>query len=169
MRLVNKRWNKRAESDSAGDDIGAEGPSAIIYIPAVVIVFIVFFYVVLNFVQIENVYPTNVKSFLETQKFFSNPECFAYTDPVTGRTLSYTLDLDKFNEIKLDRCYNYSSTSAAYKITLYDSSSARNKLRDTIYTPNWGSDPPSMKQSFTVRVINNKETIQGLVELEIQI
>lgn len=163
-----KKWNKRAEVDGTGEDIGAEGPSAIIYIPAVIIVFIIFFYVAIQFIEIENVYSPKVKVFIESQKFFSNPECFAYTDPLSGRTYPYTISLDRFNDNVLNHCFDAVKGSTAYRLSIFDASNTQNRVGPTVATSNWKNEPPAMQQKYAVRLETNSQFQQGVIQVEAQ-
>ena len=42
-------------------------------------------------------------------RFANSPDCFAYQDEFTGRVFSGTIDLDKFNDEQMKRCYATSS------------------------------------------------------------
>ena len=42
---------------------------------------------------------------LITLRFVNNPDCFAYQDPITGRVYLGTIDVDKYNQDTLDKCY----------------------------------------------------------------
>lgn len=163
-----KKWNKRAQADSTGDDIGAEGPSAIIYIPAVLIVFIIFFYITLQFIEIENVYSPRVRSYIESQKFFSNPDCLAYVDQVTGRVYPYTISLEQFSQNTLNNCFEYKKENSAFRISLYDATEHQNQIKSSIKTGNWKNSKDSYSQKFSVRIESAGHFSQGVIKLETQ-
>ena len=40
-----------------------------------------------------------------SQRFVNLPECFAYQDPETGRVYQGIIDLNKFNQTQMEKCY----------------------------------------------------------------
>ncbi len=49
--------------------------------------------------------PSGIKAQFVTLRFFTNPDCFAYQDPITKRVFPYTIDLSKFTEKQMTGCY----------------------------------------------------------------
>ena len=49
--------------------------------------------------------PPKLKAELISLRFVNTPECFTYQDPVTGRIFAGVIDLQKFTQAQLDRCY----------------------------------------------------------------
>lgn len=49
--------------------------------------------------------PSQLQAELVSLRFTNNPDCFAYVDENTGRIYSGIIDLNKFNEEKMNSCY----------------------------------------------------------------
>lgn len=49
--------------------------------------------------------PPELKAELISLRFVNTPECFTYQDPTTGRVFAGVIDLQKFSQQQLDKCY----------------------------------------------------------------
>ena len=49
--------------------------------------------------------PPELQAELISLRFVNTPECFTYQDPATGRIFAGVIDLQKFTQQQLDRCY----------------------------------------------------------------
>ena len=80
-----------------------------------------------------SIIPSALENYLLTQRFFSASSCFTYQDEETNRVYPLTIDLTKFNEDGLNKCYDAENRDVkGYKLTLeYDNE------KITINTKNW--------------------------------
>lgn len=77
--------------------------------------------------------PSGLEDYLLIQRFLSSSNCFAYQDADSGRTEHRSIDLQKFNEINLNKCYDATDTKIkAFRLTLSYGNS-----KNTINTKNW--------------------------------
>ena len=53
--------------------------------------------------------PPEVKSNWLAERFVNNPDCFAYYDEDLGKTISNSIDLDKFDNGVMEECYRSGS------------------------------------------------------------
>lgn len=49
--------------------------------------------------------PPELEAELIALRFVNNPDCFAYQDPITSRVYTGTIDLEKYTQENLDKCY----------------------------------------------------------------
>lgn len=49
--------------------------------------------------------PEELRAELISLRFVNTPECFMYQDPVTGRIFAGVIDLQKFTQERMDKCY----------------------------------------------------------------
>ena len=49
--------------------------------------------------------PEELRAELISLRFVNTPECFTYQDPITGRAFPGVIDVNKFTQERLDRCY----------------------------------------------------------------
>jgi|SRR3989338_286363 len=49
--------------------------------------------------------PPKLRAELISLRFVNTPECFTYQDPVSGRVFAEVIDLQKFTQKNLDKCY----------------------------------------------------------------
>ena len=101
------------------------GRKQVFYVVAVFLVVAAFF-VVFSFISSNksgiSELPSGLENYLMVQRFLNSPLCFAFQDADTGRVIPSTIDLAKFSEASLNRCYNVQGTNVkAYRLTLgYD-------------------------------------------------
>ena len=63
--------------------------------------------------------PVGLEDYVLSQRFFSSSSCFALQDKQTDRTSQYVIDLEKFNQANINKCYDAQSTDVkAYRLTL---------------------------------------------------
>ena len=63
--------------------------------------------------------PSGLENYLLTQRFFNSPSCFAFQDEKTDRAYPWIIDLAKFDQNNLDKCYGANSRDLkAYRLTL---------------------------------------------------
>lgn len=58
--------------------------------------------------------PGEFKSEVITLRLFENPDCFAYTNPITNRVNPNVVDINKFTQEQMNRCY-YTGEESGYK------------------------------------------------------
>jgi len=101
------------------------GRKQVFYVVAIFVVIAAFF-VVFSFISSDkskiSELPSGLENYLIVQRFLNSPICFALQDADTGRAIPSTIDIGKFNEASLNRCYNAQGTNVkAYRLTLsYD-------------------------------------------------
>lgn len=49
--------------------------------------------------------PEELRAELISLRFVNTPECFTYQDPVTGRIFPGVIEVNKFTQERLDKCY----------------------------------------------------------------
>ncbi|MDO8510835.1 MAG: hypothetical protein Q7S55_01590 [Nanoarchaeota archaeon] len=49
--------------------------------------------------------PSELRAELISLRFVNTPECFTYQDPTTGRIFAGVIDLQKFTQERMDKCY----------------------------------------------------------------
>lgn len=100
------------------------------------------------------------------QRFFTSPTCFVLDKE--GITSIRTIDIEKFNEDRLENCYRINDNRfPAFRLTLSSISPLVNKV---IKTKNW-LDGRSYNQKISqddIVVYSNGELIKGEFEIEIQ-
>lgn len=73
-----------------------------------------------------------------TQRFIGSPSCFAYQDPLTGRTMQGVIDESKYRESVLRRCYDSDPRSLDLSVTLEVTDPRLALEKSTIYTEDFG-------------------------------
>ncbi len=58
--------------------------------------------------------PEELRAELISLRFVNAPECFTYQDSVTGRVFPGTIDVNKFTQERLDKCYR-TATEKGFK------------------------------------------------------
>ena len=53
--------------------------------------------------------PPKLQAELISLRFVNTPECFTYQDPASGRIFAGVIDLQKFTQAQLDKCYRTES------------------------------------------------------------
>ncbi len=63
--------------------------------------------------------PLTLENYLLTQRFFNSPSCFAFQDEKTSRAYPWIIDLEKFSQDNLNKCYDANNKDVkAYRLTL---------------------------------------------------
>ena len=129
-------------------------------------VLIAAFFVVVFFVSsdrsIISKIPVDLENYLIIQRFLNSPECFVLYDKNIGRAYQSTIDLGKFNQLSIDRCYNAEDTLVkAYRLTLKYSNQ-----KITINTKNWQG---FIKKSETRQIFVNDNGKIDRAELYIEV
>ncbi len=109
-----------------------------------------------------NEIPIGLENYLSAQRFLNSPLCFAFQDKDTSIVYPGMIDLTKFNQDNLNKCYNAENTKVkAYRFTLN-----YNNRKSTISTKNWEG---LLKEAKTEQVlVNDIGNIQG-AELFIEV
>ena len=58
--------------------------------------------------------PQELRAELISLRFVNTPECFTYQDPITGRIFPGIIDVNKFTQERLDKCY-HTETEKGFK------------------------------------------------------
>ena len=81
--------------------------------------FILFNFAIMREISSTTVIPDNLEMTILTNRFLNSPDCLAYRDNETGRTYSGVIDLKKFNDKTLKKCYSTEDNDLkAFKLTL---------------------------------------------------
>lgn len=107
--------------------------------------------------------PPGIETYLTSQRFLNSPLCFALQDSQTKRVQNWIIDLEKFNQGVLDKCYKAENTKVnAYRLTV-----TYGNEKKTLATKNWEG---FFKRAETKKVmIYNGASIQnGELFIEIQ-
>lgn len=81
---------------------------------AFAVLFLWFGFVLVTYSSRATAVPTQLQAELISLRFTNNPDCFAYVDENTGRVYSGIIDLKKFNEENMDRCYKTGDLQGLY-------------------------------------------------------
>ena len=135
----------------------------IVVIPIIVTgFFIVVWIVSSNKSSISEIH-AGVEDYLVLQRFLNSPSCFAFVDNDLKRVSSWMIDLSKFTQENLEKCYNADSTRVnAYRITL-----SYNDQKVVISTKNWEG---FFKKAETRRIYlyNNNKIQKAELFIEMQ-
>jgi hypothetical protein len=118
------RFLKSKKAQDEGEGIMMTSKWALYMVLAIVIPLMgmVFAMYITGYQIQENSYLDDVENKIVQARFFNSPDCFAYQDSVTGRTYPGMIDLEKFKQDRLDRCYIVPGNfvNACFKIELVD-------------------------------------------------
>jgi len=138
-------------------------PFMIIFVLFVSVIFIVSLFL-FNSHSISKVeIPEGLDSYLLSQRFLRSPECFIYED-ISGRVNALTLDLSKFNQQTLNKCYqgNEKTPSFRLKLTYQDQELI-------LQTNNWNSEQSFERAPIkNIFVQSNNKKINGKLSIEVQ-
>jgi hypothetical protein len=105
-----------------------------------------------------------LEDYVLSQQFLNSYACFAYQDQDSKRIMPWSIDIGKFNEESLSRCYPVKDTKTkAYRFTLIYGSK-----KVTINTGNWEGFL-SKADTKKVSVFENGRLIEDSAELFIEI
>ncbi|MBU1204688.1 MAG: hypothetical protein KKE93_02150 [Nanoarchaeota archaeon] len=83
-----------------------------------------------------NAIPANVETTVLINRFLNSPDCFAYEDGETGRAYHGIIDIKKFDDDKISKCYSTNKDkSYSFRFEL----ESANIDRKVCSTPNWGA------------------------------
>ena len=128
-----------------------------------VIVFLIIIYIVPSYASEIARMPYGLENYLITQRFLTHPACFIFQDRDSNRVYPWVIDLEKFNEDNMNKCYSASDTKTkAYRFTL-----TYGIEKKTINTKNWEGFVKSgeTKQVF---VYDNENIKKGELFIEMQ-
>jgi len=99
--------------------------------------FLFFSFFISSNITSANTIPANVKTTVLINRFLNSPDCLAYEDEETGRAYPGVIDIKKFNDDNISKCYSTNETSLySFRFELENSS---NNFKKTISTLNWGA------------------------------
>lgn len=99
-------------------------------------------------------------------RFLKSPSCFVYEGE--GITLERVIDADKFNEERLDNCYETNGNPfPAFRITLHSDTA---KLDKTLKTRNWNDNREAEERQlpFSTLLHSENKTHNGEIIVEVQ-
>jgi len=130
----------------SGYILGKKPMYFIILLICLTISFLLFNFAIMREISSTTVIPDNLEMTILINRFLNSPDCLAYKDKETGRTYSGVIDLEKFNDKTLEKCYSTKDNDLkAFKLTLESSTldippkDDSNMKRNFILTPNWGA------------------------------
>lgn len=142
------------------------GRKVIFYLVAVLVItaafFLIVWFVSTGKTQISEITP-GLENYLIIQRFLTSPSCFVFEEKDIGRAYSSMLDLKKFNQQNLDKCYNIEGTKVkAYRLTLKYGAEEK-----SLATRNWEG---FIKKSETkkIYVYDEGKIIRGKLIIEMQ-
>jgi len=110
-----------------------------------------------------SIIPDGLESYVLSQRFINSPECFAPIDEDSRRVRTSTIDVNKFTEQSINKCYDTKDSNVkGYRLTLkYDDK------EKTITTKNWEN---FIFRAFTlnIRVLDNTILKEGSLFIEVQ-
>ena len=144
LNMENKKifFSKRG----SGYILGKKPMYFIILLICLTISLILFNFALMKEISSTTVIPDNLEMTILINRFLNSPDCFTYQDKETGRTYSGVIDLEKFTDKTLEKCYSTKDSNLkAFKLTLeslnpdiaskFDTEIERN----FVLTPNWGA------------------------------
>ena len=107
--------------------------------------------------------PRGLEDYILINRLLNSKDCFAFQDQAAKRTYEGIIDISKFNQQNLDKCYSEKDTSLkAYRIELqYENE------KKSIATANWEGFL-SESQKFGVNTIINGKIKRGIIQVDIQ-
>jgi len=109
--------------------------------------------------------PKDVEEYTLISRFYNSENCFAYQDEITGRVYPKTIDLSKFTEENMNKCFQSQGISYAFSLSLKSES-----LKDVnpINTDNWYKGP-SQKEFVENVLVKDQDMIHKYVKLTIKV
>ena len=108
--------------------------------------FLLFHFAIMSEVSSTTTIPDSLEITILVNRFLNSPDCLAYQDKETGRTYLGIIDLEKFSDKTLKKCYSTEDNKLkAFRLTLEspdidippkEDSSIKRKF---VLTPNWGA------------------------------
>ncbi len=148
----------------------------IVILICLTISFLLFSYAISREVYSTTYIPDNLETTIFINRFLNSPDCLAYQDKETGRTYPGIIDLKKFNDKTLEKCYfTEDNALKAFKLILESSDLGIPSKEDSdtiieknfILTPNWG--PRRYTQTSQYVIIHYKENFyMGRLLTEVQ-
>jgi len=130
----------------SGYILGKKPMYFIILLICLTISFIMFSYAISKEVYSTTAIPDNLEMTILVNRFLNSPDCLAYQDKETGRTYSGVIDLEKFNNKTLKKCYSTKDGNLkAFKLTLESPDivippEKDSNIKNFILTPNWEAE-----------------------------
>jgi hypothetical protein len=131
----------------SGYEVGKKPAYYIVILLFLTISFMLFGFLIMSQVSSLSTIPYNVETTALVNRFLNSEDCFAYQDSETGRVYPGIIDIEKFNEERIGKCYytkNYNLKS--FKMTL----KTEGIEEKTILTTNWGSSMLSQVSQYVL-------------------
>lgn len=111
--------------------------------------------------------PEGVESYILIQRFFNSPNCFIYTEEVTGRVYQKLIDWKRFTDENMKKCYQIEDKDVpAFKLTL---SVPRTDVTQSVKTSNWREGYLIKERQFKdVFIKYNEEIYKTRMIIDIQ-
>lgn len=109
--------------------------------------------------------PDDVSNYILYQRFLRSPECFVFED-FTGRAHPMYIDAEKFNEKRMDECYQ----PVDDEFTAFSLSLVFGDEELKINSNNWNDNegPEKRKKPISVFVVKEGKIINGKMIISIQ-
>ena len=141
-------------------------PFLIVFSVVVGVIFAIFIFLVNTYASSNVDIPEEINEYVLYQRFLRNPSCFIYED-IAGRSYPLHIDMVKFNQNRIERCYTSFGNKdfIAFKLKLsYDGK------EQSIKTDNWddalGPDKRETIKGIIVHI--GKNTFGGEMAIEMQ-
>ncbi len=152
---------------SEGGDVFELGRKEIYWMIAgfvIAILMLAFVIIVVGYQGKLTAVPAEIKAQFVSLRFFTNPDCFAYQDPITKRVFPYTIDLSKFTEKQMESCYQTDKDKGYqnlnFKVTIdYGGMSVKTNNYYQI---------SQFSQEYAVRIWDGNDFILGTVTVDVQ-
>jgi len=115
--------------------------------------------------------PKNLEAFIFTQRFINSPLCFSASQGEFSYLFN-TIDIEKFNQATLDKCYSVEDKSKfkektvkAFSLTLKD---IKNKREIALSTKNWDDSALITKTTKEIGIYDKGKLSKGILVIETQ-
>ncbi len=161
---------------ASGYILGKKPIYFIITLICLTISFILFSYAISREVSSTTVIPDNLEMTILTNRFLNSPDCLAYQDKETGRAYPGIIDLEKFNDEALEKCYSTEdSTLKAFKLSLEspnlnippEENSDNKANKYFILTPNWAARRYTQTSQYVI-IYHKENFYRGRLLIAVQ-
>ena len=128
--------------------------------------FLFFSFFISSNITSANTIPANVKTTVLINRFLNSPDCLAYEDEETGRAYPGIIDIKKFDDNQIKKCYS-TSEDKSYSFRFELESSNPDFKKKVCSTPNFGARRFN-KISQYVLIYDGENIYPGILLISIQ-